>query len=86
MAAMEVQVSLSQSDHSTLDNILRPHLQLEPRTIEEEEEEERGDDGAILSPGDPSSSLFLLRSAYWSGKKSRVLCDFTRVFQGFLVI
>ncbi len=41
MAAAEVQLSLSQIDCSTLDTVLRPHLQLEPqRTTKEQEEEE----------------------------------------------
>ncbi len=54
MASAEVQqLSLSQSDRSTLDTVLRPHLRLEPQksTREEgaEEEEEEGRD--TLSPG-----------------------------------
>ncbi len=55
MASAEVQqLSLSQSDRSTLDTVLRPHLRLEPQKstreegVEEEEEEEGRD---TLSPG-----------------------------------
>jgi len=47
MAATDVQLSLSQSDQSTLDSLLRPHLRLEPM----KSLEAGGTQKTITSPG-----------------------------------
>ncbi len=63
MAAAEVQLSLSQSDRSTLDTVLKPHLRLEPqRTTREQKEEEEEE---IMSPGKtPNPAIIRILTAY----------------------